>query len=282
MDTPGIHGAETPDWDGPTVETPLPAPPAAPPAAPSAAPSAATSVAPSAAPELHSPAVRRLLFAAMALALLVVGGLVVGSQRGATTTPAAAPAPAAPAAPPSGTRTFDLVSSAAAVTVRTADLGADLYRINGDAPRAEDDGARLRLVLANRSGPVELVLAERVGWDLSIGGGADRKRIDLAGGRFRGISLRDGANRVELVLPAPDGTLAVTLAGGAGRFDVRSAGPAPVRVRLGKGAGRVVLDGVTHSGVAAGALFTPEKWATAGDRVDLDATAGMNLLTVLS
>jgi hypothetical protein len=166
--------------------------------------------------------------------------------------------------------------------VRTADLGGDLYRINVPAPRATDDGNRLRLVLTGRAGPVDLVLTDRVRWDLSVGGGADRKRIDLAGGRFQGISLHDGANQVDLRLPHPDGTLTVTLAGGAGRFDVHTAGPVPVRVRMGSGAGQVVLRGETHSGVAPGALFTPEKWDAGGDRIDLDAMAGMNLLTVLS
>jgi hypothetical protein len=264
MDTPGIHGAELSGGDEPTVEIPVPVP----------------AVEPS--PELHSPQVRRLLFAGMALALLVLGGLVIGSLDDRR--PAASPVTAVPpaAAPPVGDRGFELVSSAAAVTVRTADLGDQLYRINGPAPLATDDGTRLRLVLLDRTGTVDLVLADRVRWDLIVGGGADRKRIDLAGGRFRGISLHDGANQVELRLPRPDGTLTVTLAGGAGRFDVHTAGPVPVRVRVGRGAGQVVLRGETHSGVAAGALFTPEKWDAAGDRIDLDATAGMNLLTVLS
>jgi hypothetical protein len=225
----------------------------------------------------------------MAAALLALGGLVIASvdRRGPAAPPAAA-APTAPAAeapaavPPAGDRGFELISSAASVSVRTADLGGDLYRINGPAPLASDDGTRLRLVLAGRAGPVELVLTDRVSWDLSVGGGADRKLIDLAGGQFRGISLHDGANQVDLRLPHPDGTLTVTLAGGAGRFDVHTAGAVPVRVRVGSGAGRVVVGGQTHSGVAPGALFTPKTWNAGGDRIDLDATAGMNLLTVLS
>jgi hypothetical protein len=56
----------------------------------------------------------------------------------------------------------------------------------------------------------------------------------------------------------------------------------PVRVRVGRGAGQVVLPGETHSGVAPGALFTPDEWDAGPDRIDLDATAGMNRLTVLS
>ena len=46
------------------------------------------------------------------------------------------------------------------------------------------------------------------------------------------------------------------------------------------GAGRVVLDGLSHDGVAAGALFTPDRWAAAVNRIELDAVAGTSALTV--
>jgi hypothetical protein len=64
------------------------------------------------------------------------------------------------------------------------------------------------------------------------------------------------------------------------RFDVHTARQVPVRVRVGSGAGRVVLDGLSHNGVAAGALFTPDRWAAAASRIDVDAVAGMSALTV--
>lgn len=89
-----------------------------------------------------------------------------------------------------------------------------------------------------------------------------------------------GAGHVGLVLPRPDGTPAVRLDGGAGTVDVRTAGAVPVRVRVGGDAGQVVLDGERHSEVAAGALFPADRWADAGDRVDLDAAAGLRQLTV--
>jgi hypothetical protein len=41
-----------------------------------------------------------------------------------------------------------------------------------------------------------------------------------------------------------------------------------------------VLDETSHSGVAAGALFTPERWNETVDRIDVDAVAGMSELTV--
>jgi hypothetical protein len=53
-----------------------------------------------------------------------------------------------------------------------------------------------------------------------------------------------------------------------------------VRVRVGRGAGQVTLNGRNHAGVAAGQTFTPAAWGAAVDRVDVDAAAGLSALTV--
>jgi hypothetical protein len=257
MNPPGIHGAESPHWDEPTVELPV------------------------VAPVLHALPVRRLLFGGMAAAVLLLGGLVVASV-GAGPPAASRPVPGVTgtAAAVRERASLELVGDASVVTVRTADLGGELFRVSPPARSADDDGSGVRLALDGGGGPVDVVLAERVRWDLRIAGGADRKRIDLAGGLVDGVALTGGAGRIELLLPRPRGTLAVRLSGGVGAFDVRTAGAVPVRVRMGSGAGRVVLGGESHTGVAAGALFTPDRWADAGDRVDLDAAAGVDQLTV--
>jgi hypothetical protein len=108
----------------------------------------------------------------------------------------------------------------------------------------------------------------------------DLSTIDLSGARLAAVVLAGNAARIDLTLPRPDGTLTVRMNGGVTSFTVRSAQRVPVRVRIGGGAGEVVLDGETHSGVAAGALFTPARWADAVDRIDVDADAGMAALTV--
>ena len=70
------------------------------------------------------------------------------------------------------------------------------------------------------------------------------------------------------------------MSGGVSLFDVRTVDGTPVRVRVGKGAGQVTLDGKNHGGVSAGQIFTPASWGESVDRVDVDATAGMSALTV--
>jgi hypothetical protein len=46
------------------------------------------------------------------------------------------------------------------------------------------------------------------------------------------------------------------------------------------GAGSVTIDGATHSGVAGGSMWTPDNWAAAADRYDIDATSGVSTLNV--
>jgi hypothetical protein len=232
---------------------------------------------------------KRFAIAPVVAVLLLVSVLIVRSgqsppaQRaagrpdtsgGSWGTPAGRPAEA----------TFEVADGAATIRFHTADLGPDLYRVDapGARPQVTEEDGTVRLSVADRTGPVEIALAADVRWDLRIGGGGDLSTIDLSGARPRSVELTGGASEIDLTLPRPDGTLTVTLSAGVSLFDVHSAQHVPVRVRVGSGASMVVLDGLSHREVAAGALFTPDLWAAAVDRIDLDAVAGMSAMTVAS
>jgi hypothetical protein len=234
-----------------------------------------------------------------AAALLLTGTTVVLLSRdngpGAAGPSGWSPPVAAAPAPPPHTATaalngrtdagFDLVDGARHVTVRAADLGDSLYRISTPeadpvVPRAEEQDGRVRLSLDGDAQSVDIALNAAVRWDLRVAGGAELSTIDLSAGRVGGVELTGGASRIELSLPRPAGTLSVRMSGGVSLFDVRTTGRTPVRVRVGRGAGQVTLNGQHHAGVAAGETFTPAAWGAAVDRVDVDAAAGMSALTV--
>jgi hypothetical protein len=230
-----------------------------------------------------------------AAALLLTGATVVVLSRDrGDAGPAGWGSPvAAPAAPHTVTgalagRTragFDLIDGAKQVTVRAAALGDVLYRISTPAggagvPRADERDGRVQLRFDGDAQAVDVVLNAAVLWELRFAGGAEISAIDLSAGRVGGVDLAGGAGRIRLTLPRPDGTLQVRMSGGVSLFDVRTAERTPVRVRVGQGAGQVTLDGRNHAGVGAGEIFTPAAWATAVDRVDVDASAGMSALTV--
>jgi len=257
-----------------------------------------SSVSPAAPDQAPAPPGRRWLVGAgiAAAALLLTGTTVVllssdgdppAGDNGNWSPPAAAAAGNTATAALDG-RTiagFDLIDGAKNVTLRAADLGDSLYRIttpegSNVTPRADEQDGRIRLRLDGDVESLDVTLNAAVLWDLRVAGGAELSTIDLSAGRVGGVDLTGGASRINLTLPKPDGTLSVRMSGGVSLFDVRTTGQVPVRVRVGSGAGQVTLDGLLHSGVAAGQTFTPDRWGETVDRVDVDASAGMSAMTV--
>ncbi|MEU8005638.1 hypothetical protein AB0B66_31145 [Catellatospora sp. NPDC049111] len=182
-----------------------------------------------------------------------------------------------------------VVSGATTLAVRAADLDGDLYRISTPddsriAPDVVESGGRYQLHLRDTGerGPaaVEVLLDQRVRWDLRFSGGANETLVDLGGGRVAGLDFTAGSARIETVLPRPQGPVTVRMAGGSSDFVVRAPDGVPVRVTAGGGAANVTVDGARRSGIAGGTVFAPAGWDTATDRYDVDAVAGVSSLTV--
>lgn len=183
---------------------------------------------------------------------------------------------------------LDVESGATSLTLRTANLGGDLYRVStpsgsGVSPSVVRQGNRYQVSL-NGKGPgpaVLLVLLSRsVSWSLRLDGGSSDLVVDLGSGTVRDVDLVAGNARARLVLGNPRGTVPVQLAGGASQFTIRAPRAVPVRVALDGGAGTVILDGATHTGIVDGTVFMPPSWATAGDRYNVVATGGVSSLTL--
>jgi hypothetical protein len=184
---------------------------------------------------------------------------------------------------------FALVNGADVVRVRLGDLGDDRYDVSTPdaakaAPAVDIDGhevvAGLHATAGGGPALVTVVLSSKVHWSVRLAGGANDESVDLTGGPGGDVEFSAGTSRASVALPAAKGTQRVVLGGGAAQFDVRLAGDAPVRVAAAGGAGSVTIDGVTHSGVAGGSMWTPDGWSAATDRYDIDATSGVSTLTV--
>jgi hypothetical protein len=184
---------------------------------------------------------------------------------------------------------FALVNGADVVRVRIGDLGGDRYEVSTPdgakaAPAVDVDGHEVvaGLHATDGTGPalVTVVLSSKVHWSVRLAGGANDESVDLTGGPGGDVDFSAGTSRASVALPTGRGTQRVALGGGAAQFDVRLAGDAPVRVAATGGAGSVTIDGVAHSGVAGGSMWTPDGWSTATDRYDIDAASGVSTLTV--
>jgi hypothetical protein len=188
-----------------------------------------------------------------------------------------------------------LLDGAATVRVQATDLGDRLYRVatpegGEQVPVVTVDGDEVRLELADTDGTdgtgdtdgngasaVDVELSSAVRWHVRILGGVTDLVVNLAQAQASGVELGGGAASVDLTLPPPEGTMPVRMTGGVGQWSVHQVGDAPVRVRVGGGAGSVTIDGVQEGGIAGGTVFAPPEWDGAADRVDIDAVAGMSV-----
>jgi hypothetical protein len=183
---------------------------------------------------------------------------------------------------------FELVTGTNQVTLRTEDLGDNLYRIttasdSGTVPRPVVDENRVQLHLTpsggGTTGAVEIVLAAKVKWALRFTGGADDQRIDMSQGRISGIDVIGGAHRMELKLPKPAGTVGVRITGAVDEFIMTAPKNNPVRMTLDSGAKTVVAGNRTQRDVPPGSTFTPRKWQV-DNRYDVDVAARVTLFSV--
>jgi len=252
------------------------------------------------------PVMRRILTTPILASIAIVAlSACTGPLRlhaaGPNTAPPAAAAPGAPAtAALNGPATaaldgrtvaeLHIVAGFTAVSITTGAIGTDLLRASTPA-----DSGLLPVVtvtgnvaaVGNRStssgggNPGLLVVLNRgVRWQISLDGGASSAIIDLTGAKVSGVDLTQGVSSLEVTLPAQAGTTPMTIAAGASSLRVHVSGNEPVRATLSAGAGNVVIDGVAHSGIAAGTSFASAGWDTAADRVDIQCSAGVSSLLV--
>jgi hypothetical protein len=220
--------------------------------------------------------------ALLVLSLLLAGCGSTGRAAAIRSTVAVAPQGAV-----SGAQ-LDIQSGAGSLTLRTRNLGADLYRIStpagsGLSPVVVRHGNRFQVFLRGHGpGPAALtvLLSSSAVWSIRLDGGSSDLVADLGTGRLRDLDLVAGNAHVSLVLPQPHGTVPVRVAGGASQLTIRAPRAAPVRFELDGGAGSAVLDGTSHTGIAGGTVFTPPLWSSAANRYDVVASAGVGSIAL--
>ncbi|GLY96751.1 hypothetical protein [Actinoplanes sp. NBRC 103695] len=192
---------------------------------------------------------------------------------------------------PLGNRTsaaFELVAGTQRATVKTQDLGNELYRISsaddsGTAPRPTVDAEKVRLLLEAKGegarGNVEILLSSKVTWALRFTGGADEQLVDLTGGKLSQVDLTGSSRRVSMTLPRPTGTVQVRIAGAIEDLSLSSPSGSPVRVRVDGGVKTVAAGTRTLRDLEPGSTLTPKDWKTA-NRYDVAAESRLTLLTV--
>jgi len=126
----------------------------------------------------------------------------------------------------------------------------------------------------------EIALNARIPWDVEVRGGASRLLADLSGLRLGSLQVDGGASRLEVVLPAPSGTVTVVILGGASNVAIRRPEGVAARLRVDGGATNLTFD-VRHIGAAGSALdLRSRDYDGVPDRYDIAVTGGVNNLSI--
>jgi hypothetical protein len=128
--------------------------------------------------------------------------------------------------------------------------------------------------------PAEVALNAHIPWDVEIRGGASRLVADLRGLRLGSCSLDGGTSHLQVVLPAPSGTVAVVILGGASNVAIRRPTGVAARLRVDGGATRLKFDD-RRIGATGGELDLPDRdYEGVADRYDITITGGANNVSV--
>jgi hypothetical protein len=126
----------------------------------------------------------------------------------------------------------------------------------------------------------EVELNARIPWDIEIRGGASRLVADLRGLRLGALSVDGGASRLEVVLPAPSGTVVVVVLGGASNVAIQRPKGIAARLRVRGGATKLQFD-ERRIGASGGELDLQSRdYEGATDRYDIAVTGGANNLSI--
>jgi hypothetical protein len=128
--------------------------------------------------------------------------------------------------------------------------------------------------------PAEVELNARIPWDVEVRGGASRLVADLRGLQLGSLKVDGGANRLEVTLPIPSGTVALAILGGVSNVAIRRPEGVAARLCVSGGATNLKLDH-RRIGAAGGELDLRDGgYDGATDRYDVVITGGANNLSI--
>jgi hypothetical protein len=135
--------------------------------------------------------------------------------------------------------------------------------------------------LNDRSGcPAELELNVSVPWNIEIRGGTSRLIADLRELRLGSLSLEGGASHVEVVLPAPTGTVPVVVFGGASNVVIRRPNGVAARLRVGGGATHLKFNDRRIAAAGGELDLRDQDYESTTDRYDVAVAGGANNVSI--
>jgi hypothetical protein len=173
----------------------------------------------------------------------------------------------------------------------------DLYRarFEGPAPKVQAQNGSVtvqyrRLSLAEWARyallwgrhAAEITLNATIPWQISIRSGVSKLTADLRGLRLDGFTVNGGASEVALLLPKPNGVVAIRIVGGASNLTLHRPPGVAAAIRVRGGASKLTFDDQHFGGVGGGIRLATQDAPNAADRYEIEITGGASKLMVVA
>lgn len=171
-----------------------------------------------------------------------------------------------------------------------AGRGELLYRVRSEGPapkvsvrdgRVAIDAVRSLARLFTRR-VIHVDLCPEIPWELVLRGGLSNVVADLKDNEVAGLEAAGGVNDVIIKLPAPRGTVAVRVDGGAHKLRIERPLRVPARVLVGSSANGLVIDTLKLGSVGGETRWESPEYAAGRDRYDITIRGGSHDVAIVA
>jgi DNA-binding MarR family transcriptional regulator len=186
--------------------------------------------------------------------------------------------------------TLEFTSGAANVRILAADAASSqLYRatFEGAQPsvRAQSGSVSVRY---KRMGPFEwasgqagsIALHPGIPWRFAFLGGASDVQLDARALQLAGVRVEGGADKFDLLLPPPRGSVQLCFEGGQNRLHIQRPDGVALQLLVQGGANRLEFDARRFGAVGGDLRLASPGWEQAEDRYIVELRGGASRLTV--
>ncbi|MGH2576510.1 MAG: hypothetical protein ACRDG9_01975 [Actinomycetota bacterium] len=173
---------------------------------------------------------------------------------------------------------------AAHLTIRVDGSMEDLYRawFEGKVPdiRVDEGTVSVKYRPSLRPTRGEITLSSRIPWAIQARWGMSDVEADLEDLELTGLEISGGASRIEAHLPRPKDAVPIRIGGGASDVELIRPTGVPVRVRIGAGASKLVVDDFRLGAAGGKTDWRSPDYDEIEGRYDIEIGAGASKLTV--
>jgi DNA-binding MarR family transcriptional regulator len=138
-----------------------------------------------------------------------------------------------------------------------------------------------RRLLDVRSRSARIALSGDLPWSIEVDGGLTDLDGDLRPLRLAGLTVRGGANHLRLRLPAPEGTVRLSVTGGSSNVRFERPRGVPVVLRIRGGVSHFRFDDQRVQSASGDVELRSDDFSGAADRYEISFTGGASQLEVV-